>query len=120
MPMMAPKRYVALAAIHKLAAKDQPALVAYLEKPSPTTVLVLSGEKLDGRTKLGTTLNKMGAVFTFEPPRQQEVAGFVMSRAKKRALKIEPEAARLLADLVGNDVGNLDRALDKVALYAGP
>jgi DNA polymerase III subunit delta len=110
---------VHLCDVHKVSAKDQPALVAYVEKPSPTTVLVLSGDKLDGRTKLGQVLNKAGAVYTFEAPKQHELPSFVAQRARRRGLKLEPEAARLIADLVGNEVGSIDRSLEKLSVYAG-
>jgi DNA polymerase III subunit delta len=120
LPMMAPVRYVHLADVHKVPAKDQAALVAYIEKPSPTTVLVLSGEKLDGRTKLGQVLTKTGALFSFEPPKQHEVAGLVAARARRQSLELEPEAARLLGDLIGAEVGSIDRALEKASLHAGP
>ncbi len=119
MPMMAPRRYVHVADVHKLKAAEHAPVLAYLEKPSPTTVLVFSGEKLDGRTKLGQALGKKTASFSFEAPKQHELAGFVQGRARRQKLDIEPEAARLLADLVGAEVGSLDRALEKVALHAG-
>lgn len=119
MPMMAPRRFVHYADIQALKAKDHPALIAYLERPSPQTVLCLSGEKVDLRTKLGQKLSQSGGLFGFEPPRQQELAAFIERRAKKRGFRIELEASQLLADLIGTEVGSLDRALEKLSLYAG-
>ncbi len=120
LPMMAPRRYVHLAAVHQLKAKDAEPLAAYVASPAPTTVLVLSGEKLDQRTKLGQALAKSGGLFVLEPPRQQELPSYLMRRAKRRGVAIEHEAAQLLADLVGVELGNLDRALEKAQLFAGP
>jgi len=119
MPMMAPKRFVHLYDLHHLKQKDQPHLVAYLERPSPHTVLCLSGEKLDQRTKLAQALNAQAALFVFEPPRQQEMPAWIERRAKKRGFVITRDAAQLLADLIGVEVGNVDRALEKLSLYAG-
>ncbi|MEK7704247.1 MAG: DNA polymerase III subunit delta, partial [Myxococcota bacterium] len=95
------------------------ALVGYLEAPTPTTTLCLSGEKLDLRMKLGSRLSKGNALFVTEPPRQQNLATWLAQRAQRRGLAIDTDAARLLADLVGVDVGPLERALDKLAIYAG-
>lgn len=119
MPMMAEKRWVHLAAIDKLKAEAQATLLAYLEAPSPTTVLCLSGEKIDQRTKLGSRLSKEGALFAFEPPRQNELAAWISRRASRHQTKIDPDAAQLLADLIGIDLGSLDMSLSKLAVYAG-
>jgi DNA polymerase-3 subunit delta len=119
LPMMAPRRWVHLAGADDLKAKDVEPLLRYLERPSPSTVLVLSGEKLDQRTKLGQTLVKSGAAFVFEPPKQKGLADWIERRANSRGYAIEREAASLLADIVGTDLGTLDMALDKMWTYAG-
>jgi DNA polymerase-3 subunit delta len=119
MPMMAPRRYVHLRDAHQLKADSHPPLLAYLENPADHTVLCLSGEKIDQRTKLGMKLSKSGYLFLFEAPRQQELAAFVESRARRRGYRIALDAAQLLADLVGGDVGTLDRSLEKLSLYLG-
>jgi DNA polymerase III subunit delta len=119
LPMMAPRRWVHLAAADELKAKDLEPLLRYLEKPSPTTVLVLSGEKLDQRTKVGQLLAKSNAAFVFEPPKQRGLADWIERRAKDRGYRIDRDAAGLLADVVGIDLGSIDRSLDKLWTYAG-
>jgi DNA polymerase III subunit delta len=119
MPMMAPRRWVHVSSIDDLKAKDADPLLRYLEKPSPSTVLCLSGEKLDGRTKVGQVLTKMGAAFLFEPPRQKNLAEWIERRAKGRGYAIQRDAVGLLADVVGTDLGTIDMALDKLWTYAG-
>lgn len=119
LPMMAERRWVHLAAIDKLKAEAQVALLGYLEAPSATTVLCLSGEKIDQRTKLGSRLNKEGYLFAFEPPRQQELAAWITRRAARHHAKIDGDAAHLLADLVGIELGSLDMSLAKLAVFAG-
>ncbi|MEE8408537.1 MAG: DNA polymerase III subunit delta [Myxococcota bacterium] len=119
MPMMAAKRWVHLSDMQRLKAKDHPTLIAYLEKPSPSTVLCLSGTKIDGRTKLGQKLLSSAALFSIEPPTLREVVAWLERRAAKRGYSIDRDAAQLLADLLGTDVGSLDMALDKLATYGG-
>jgi len=119
LPMMAPRRFVHLARMHALKAKDFPPLLDYLERPALQTVLCLSGDKVDQRTKLGQKLARSGGLFLFEPPRQQDLAIWIERRAKKAGFAIDHDAAQLLGDLIGTDVGSLDRALEKISLYAG-
>lgn len=119
LPMMAPRRWVHLSEVQDVKVKDVEPLLAYLASPSPQTVLCLSGEKVDQRTKLGMALAKSGGLFVFDAPRQQDLPAFIEQRARRRGVTIEPDAAQLLADLVGADVGSVERSLEKVALHAG-
>lgn len=77
LPMMAAKRFVHVAAIEALKAKDHGPLLAYIEQPATHAVLCLSGNKLDQRTKLGQQLSQSGGLFVFDPPRQQEVPAWI-------------------------------------------
>src|SRR4051812_7391093 len=107
LPMMAPTRWVHVRDISRLPAKEHPALTAYLAAPASSTVLVLSAPKLDGRTKLAQALNKSGALFNLEPPRPAELPGWIIERAKRAGYGIQGDAAALLADLIGGELGIL-------------
>jgi len=119
LPMMAPARWVYFYDVHRLKAKEHPALISYLKRPSPSTVLCLAGTKIDQRTKLGQTLLSASALFALEPPRPQDLPDWLERRARHRKLAIEPDAAQLLTDLIGMDLGALDMAVDKLATFAG-
>jgi DNA polymerase-3 subunit delta len=119
LPMMAAQRWVLLTDLHKLKANDHPAVISYLDRPSPSTVLCLAGAKLDQRTKLGQKLLSATALFALEPPRPQDLPHWLESRARRRGIAVAPDAAQLLADLLGADLGALDMAIDKLATYAG-
>ena len=120
MPMMAPLRWVHLSDIHKLKAKDHPLFLEYLKNPSPTTVLCLSGEKLDLRTKLGKALSKAGYVFQFAVLQQAEVGRWLSGRARDHGYQIERDATELIANFIGTELGILDNALHQLATYVGP
>ncbi|MEM6733210.1 MAG: DNA polymerase III subunit delta, partial [Myxococcota bacterium] len=119
LPMMAAHRWVHVSDAHKLKAEAQEALAAYVKAPSPTTVLVLSGEKIDGRRKLGQALNKKKVMFAFDAPKQWELGDWIEERAEHKGLALDRDAAALLGDFVGAEVGPIDRALEKLELYAG-
>lgn len=119
LPMMAPRRWVHVARVHKLKAEVQETLAAYVKKPVPHTVLVLSGEKIDRRRKLGQALSKRKAMFGFEAPKPWELNDWIETRAEHVGHPIERDAAVLLGEFVGVDVGTIDRALETLDLYAG-
>lgn len=119
LPMMAPTRWVQVNDIDKLPAKEHPQLIAYLQAPVSSTVLCVQAPKLDQRTKLAQALSKSGALFVLEPPRQSDLPQWLQGRAKAAGYSIEPEAATLLCDLIGAELGNLMAEMHKLALFAG-
>lgn len=120
LPMLATHRWVHVSEANKLATAEHAALIAYLAKPSASTVLCLSADKLDGRLKLGQALNRANVVFTLEPPRAAELPAWIGRRATQAGYTLHHDAATLLADLIGTELGTLLTSLDKLALYAGP
>ncbi len=119
LPMMAERRWVHVARVHKLKAEAQESLAAYVKSPVPHTVLVFSGEKIDRRRKLGQALSKRKAVFGFEAPKPWELNDWIETRAEHIGHPIERDAAVLLADFVVVDAGAIDRAFETLDLYAG-
>ncbi|MEL6547167.1 MAG: DNA polymerase III subunit delta, partial [Myxococcota bacterium] len=119
LPMMAERRWVHVSEVHKLKAEAQERLAEYIKTPVPTTVMVLSGDKVDVRRKLGQTLKKKKAIFSFDPPKQWELTDWIDERAEHKGITLDRDAAGLLGDFVGAEVGPIDRALEKAALYAG-
>jgi len=118
LPMMAPLRWVHLSDCHLLKAADTPALIAYLKAPSKSTLLCLSGTRMDLRTKLGQGLSKGKFLFQIEGPKRAAVVPWVQKRMKEHGFQITTEAAHLLVDLVGGQVGDLNMALLKAGTYA--
>ncbi len=119
LPMMATHRWVHLPDAHRLDAKSVLPLLAYIDKPQPSAVLCLSADKFDQRTKLAMALNKKGAMFSLEPPKPAQLPGWVVKHAQELRLGIDADAASLLVDLCGHDLGMLSNTLEKVALFAG-
>jgi DNA polymerase-3 subunit delta len=111
------RRFIVFEALHKLPAKDHPLLLAYLAAPADHTTLCLTGEKCDMRTKLGQFLGKTSYLFSLPLPRPSDMARWAQQRAAQIDLRLHPEAAGLLADLVGTDLGLMVQSLTKLQLY---
>jgi DNA polymerase III subunit delta len=121
LPMFARRRLVVVRDIGELPADQQAPLIEYLRDPNPSTVLilVLSG-KIDGRLKFIQALRKGGYLHEFSSLRDWQLADWIMGEARRRRLRLEPEAARGLAEAAGPDLGRLAMCLEQVALHAGP
>ncbi|MEX2364466.1 MAG: DNA polymerase III subunit delta, partial [Balneolaceae bacterium] len=92
--------------------------ISYFESPNPTTLLVLfDTKKPAGNTNVGKALKKNKQVGFYEFERMADylipdwVIEWVGSHHQK---KIEPAAAQLLAQFVGNNLQLLSTEIDKV------
>ncbi len=91
-------------------------LADYAQRMPGTTTLVLVDEELSADNPLLKALSSAGQVREFRPLRA--VLQWILERAQNQGMDISPAAARLLADLVGNNLWVLASELEKLAAYA--
>lgn len=94
-------------------------LTDYLEKPVESSTLVLVAEKLDGRTRFMSLAAKIGAVIECKPLYMDKVPFWINMETRRLGKQISQEAARFLADMIGNDLGQLANAIERICLYVG-
>jgi DNA polymerase-3 subunit delta len=98
------------------------ALVEYLDRPAPDTVLLITLPKLDAgqrTSKWVKALDKAGVVVTLWPVAAQSLPGWLQRRARTVGLELDADTAAFLA---GQTEGNLLAAaqeLEKLALVHG-
>lgn len=95
------------------------AWVEFLDHPSETATLVVNIGKADRRLEIVKRLERAGAWIDCPLPREREMAGWILDRARERGIELSLEGARLLADAVGTGTATAERELDKLALV-GP
>lgn len=116
-PMLAERRVVVIKNLEfwRKNAKVWSVLERYVERPSPTTVLVLVhgvGEKPH------RTLTRACAHVDLTPLSPDRIARWVAARAKQSGLALSEDATVHLIDAVGNDLSMLATELDKLAALA--
>jgi DNA polymerase-3 subunit delta len=117
LPMMAPKRMIFVRDLALMPSDDADALIAYLAKPNPSTVVVAQASKLDKRLKIFAAMSKKGFLHVLEAPKQ--LVPWVRGEAKSRNVNIEPAAVQRLVDAVGDDLSRLALSVEQLALFAG-
>ncbi len=91
----------------------------YVEKPAADSVVVLRMNSLPKNQRIYKLIDKHGRIHPCEPPAQKDLPAWIVKRAQDaHSLAIPLDAARVLADLIGNDLGRLDNEIEKVALQA--
>jgi DNA polymerase-3 subunit delta len=125
-PFAAPRRLVVARNVETLPAKGSERLGAYLAAPSATScLLLLAGETLGGdrgRQSEHWLLRAVppGAAIELGPLRGAALERALKHRAQLDGLEVTEQAARLLVDLTGEDLGRLLGEAHKAALAGGP
>jgi len=89
----------------------------YLDKPSSSATLVLRANKLPSNTRVYKLIQKKGEIQKCEPPKERELPGWIGQRARsEHNITLSADAASLLADRIGADLGRLDNELAKLAI----
>lgn len=93
-------------------------LAYYLQKPQPTTVLVVCYKNgvLDRRKKLAALVEKTGVLFESKKLYDSQLPAFIRDYLHRKQLSADPKAATMLADFVGTDLNRMVGELDKLAL----
>lgn len=118
-PFFGARRVVVLRRAEALRAADQDALASYLEQGPPPTALVVVAGSLDRRRRLYGVLQRVGRVIPCGALGERDVMAWIRERAKEEGKAIAPDAARLLALLVGTGLRELGLELAKLAAYVG-
>ena len=99
-------------------AADAKAVASYLKAPAPATTLALVAGELKKDAPLAKAVAASGEVLLWEVPKRG-LQRWVGEQFQVHGAKIEPEAARVLVELVGEDLYELAAEIDKLATWAG-
>ena len=119
--MFGGRRVVVIRDAEVFISRHRDAVEAYLGSPTTENVLVLRCSSLPKNQKVYKLASKAGQVVACDAPKAGELPRWLIERAKSvHDLKLSRDAAMLLADLIGVDLGSLDNELAKLAIRVGP
>ena len=119
-PMMAQHRLVIIKEAQEM--KNFNDLESYILKPVPHSILVINykNKKLDKRTKIAKAIQDNAVLFETKKLYENQVPDWIMKYAESKSIKIDPNAARMIAEFVGTELHKLSNEIDKLALsYKG-
>lgn len=90
------------------------------QMPESTVLVVLVDEALDSKNALFKAAEQHGKVIQCSQPKGAALESWIVKRAKSIDVTIQPEAAAMLANFIGNQLRLLANELDKLATYVGP
>ncbi|MGB0917389.1 MAG: DNA polymerase III subunit delta [Flavobacteriales bacterium] len=95
-------------------------LLAYLENPQPSTVLVFCHKykKIDARKKVGkamkSAVEKHGVFYTSDKVKDWTLATWIADHVQTLGYQIDPRTSSILAEYLGNDLSKIDNELGKL------
>jgi len=112
------QRLVIVEEVDRWKASDTKSVTAYLTSPAPDTVLALVAGDMKKDSALAKACAKAGDVLVYDVPKRR-VPEWVTKQFADRGVSVDPEAVRLLVDVVGENPEELATEVDKVATWAG-
>jgi len=119
-PMMAERRLVVVRRCEKASTALLGDLLSYLDRPSPSTCLLLVGSPLDKRRKVWTRVLKEAAVFEFPPLTSAQLAKYLDACFQAEGRTLPPQMAALLGEQLAVAPLRMARhEVDKLCLLVG-
>jgi len=111
-------RLVLVDGVEAWKAADVKAVGAYLASPAPGTTLALVAAELKKDAPLAKAVMGLGTVLLWDVT-ARKIPQWVAEQFTLRQARAEPDACRLLVELVGSDLRELATEVDKLATWAG-
>lgn len=118
-PFASEKRLVQVNDAEKLKKADSEELVAYLQSPAESTVLMLVANKLAKSTRLYKAISALSANAVLDcgrPDKKKDMLTLVRKMGASHGLGLTDGAAATLVEFLGDDTVRLDNELKKIAL----
>ncbi len=120
LPMLSPRQVFVIDELERTGEADVESLEDYLGNPNVTSVLIFEASTLDRRTRLARALLEKTHVIEVESPEEdREAAAIARQFAKELGMRLEPTAAEELVFVLGGDLSQLRRELEKLRAYVG-
>jgi len=124
MSLMASRRYLLAGDVERWTAKQAGAVIAALGALPPDLTVVLVAREQPPRARApkglaGAVEAAGGDVIRYEAPRARDLPARLVDEARQRGFRLEPDAARLLVERMGEGTLRLAYELDRLALWAG-
>jgi DNA polymerase-3 subunit delta len=115
-PMMANYQLVVLKEGQEI--KNFEDMIHYVDNPLKSTILVINYKykSLDKRKKIYKSLQENAVIYESKKLYENKIPDWISKSLAKRKYKIEPKAAILLTEFLGNDLSRISNELDKLVI----
>lgn len=120
LPFLVKRRVVIVEDADPFVTAHRRELEALADGPKTPGSLILSVKTWPSNTKLAKAFAKTGLAVECKAPDERELPGWLIQTAKTRdSVTLREDAAKLLVELVGPEIGLLASEVEKLAVYVG-
>ena len=117
MPFFVERRLIVVENSGWFSGKDASALVQVLDELPESTYLIFCEESIDRRMVLTKKVLEKGFAARLDYQSYDDLCRWAVKKAKAAGKELQPTAARLLVERVGNDMNALSNEIDKLLAY---
>lgn len=94
-------------------------LLSYLQQPLTSTILVIcyKEKKLEKNRKIYKAIEKSGVIFESKKVYETKLPAWISNQFKLKGKNIEPKAANLMADYIGNNLSSINNEINKMLIF---
>lgn len=115
--MFSDKRVIVVKETESLSVKSRKMILEYVGSPSPDVCMILCAVSLDKKTAFYKGLAETIPTIVFNPLKEVETVKWIIAIALNKGLTISPIDAQFLVDVSGNNLGVLEKELEKLDSY---
>ena len=125
MSLMADRRYLVADGVERWTAKQGSIVSAAIAHVPPDVTVALVARESPPRLRAPKALAQAvddagGEVLRYDAPRARELPGRLVAEAANRGFRLDPDAARMLVERLGESTMRLVTEVERLAVWAGP
>jgi DNA polymerase-3 subunit delta len=118
-PVNAKRRVVVVFDLDNLSHFSKDVLLSFLPRLPDSVCLILLSPRITSQTKFYKALGGLATTVEFPRLWESQISAWITKRVKEQGKKIETNAIHILQDLVGNELHDLAKEIDKLVTYVG-
>jgi len=118
-PVNAKRRVVVVFDLDKLSAFSKDVLLSFLPKLPDSACLILITPKITSQAKFYKALGELATTVEFSRLWESQISTWITNRIEEQGQRIEKNAVQMLQELVGNNLYDLAKEVDKLVIYVG-
>lgn len=116
LPMFSKYRFILVHEADQINEEEVGGLLNYIQNPSPTTCLVLTGHTLGHWKNHQRDIEKVGKWIEYARFKGKSLISWVQKRAKEKGITFSEDALNYLIEVVGDNLYDLENVLEMVSL----
>lgn len=119
LPMLSPFRFVLVNEADQMDEKEVERLMKYIQKPSPSTCLVLRAPNAGVWKRHQANIEKVGRVIEYPRLKGKSLVSWIKKRMDEKGKTLAEDAAAYVIEVLGDHLQDVDNTLEMIFLSAG-